>query len=585
MLRNKIYLLFIMSLICLSSRGVADSANNFTNYFGGRGIDFPRNSEICLVGASIRKHAPGRAVATLTAETNTMAVHYGAPGDNPDDNLMRDDIIVQEPITADYADVQNALATTLKEQITISPLRYGVSSVIAPAGWTMTLTMQECRNTLPGNWQNVQNLPFNAPVAVASGATKARLTPTANVACWCEDRRKLWNVDNQATANNFATQLEGAQFDFTWTGGAPVSDYDGLQGGIVTGDRLVDAPLPSSWAYCPVSTNADYPDNETFQQRIDLGYEIEEGQGGRFTINIFRNDSWGGAGYKREYLDSITVPPNAADQLISILFRPVVVATNAGWEVATKVAAGAWSQRVVVPGTPAGGNFPIGQYNGNSDGYGIGLNCVQHWGKNNNVVIEVSGCYDDDEANVTPVAPAVGYFSRMYWAMSNISDAYATASGISDNMRRLAQTRCNVADALGFYSGQCKIVANSLAPGLVSDEATTRWNFHDTPFCIQLPNLPISGYLGGGADVVGGATALPILGIVEGYQVDENPTEAIYEPYTENWIRLLNKDSFTINEMQVRITDLYGQLPDYLDNPTHVWLKIRAGRDMDLEKI
>ena len=91
--------------------------------------------------------------------------------------------------------------------------------------------------------------------------------------------------------------------------------------------------------------------------------------------------------------------------------------------------------------------------------------------------------------------------------------------------------------------------------------------------------------MGGGADVVGGATALPILGIVEGYQVDENPTEAIYEPYTENWIRLLNKDSFTINEMQVRITDLYGQLPDYLDNPSHVWLKIRAGRDMDLEKI
>jgi len=241
MLRNKIYLLFIMSLICLSSRGVADSANNFTNYFGGRGIDFPRNSEICLVGASIRKHAPGRAVATITSETNTMAVHYGATGTNPGDNLMRDDIIVQEPITADYADVQNALATTLKEQISISPLRYGVSSVIAPAGWTMTLTMHECRNTLSGFWENVPNLPFNPPVSVFDAAPLSTLTPTIGEACWKQDRRKLWNVDNQATAGNFASQLEGAQFNFTWLGGSAVSGYDGMQGGIVTGDRLIDA--------------------------------------------------------------------------------------------------------------------------------------------------------------------------------------------------------------------------------------------------------------------------------------------------------------------------------------------------------
>jgi hypothetical protein len=572
-----------MSLICLSSRGVADSANNFTNYFGGRGIEFPRNSEICMVGASIRKHPQGRAVVTITSETNTFACHYGGTGVAPDDNLMRDDIFVQEPITADETIVQNALATTLKEQITISPLRYGVSSVINGGGWTLALSMHECRNTLPGNWENVANLPFNAPVGVTPGASASQLTPTAGVACWSQDTRKLWNVDNQATANDFATELEGAQFDFTWAGGSAVSGYDGMQGGIVTGDRLVDSPLPNSWANCPVSTNADYPDNETYQQKIDLGYEIEEGQGGSFTINIFRNDSWSGAGYKRVILNSITVPPNAADQLISILFRPVVVATNAGWEVATKIAGGAWQQRVVVPGTPAGGNFPIGQYNGNSNGYGIGLNCVQHWGKNNNAVVEVYGCYDNDEANVTAVVPPIGFFTGMYWALSNISDGYARASGISDNMRTLAQTRCNVSDALGFNSGVVKIVADSRVPGLTSDESRNNWNYHNTPFCIQLPNLPISGYLGGGADVIGGATALPILGIVEGYQVDEAPTETIYESNNENWIRLLNKDSFTINEMQVRITDMYGQLPDYLDNPTHIWIKIRAGRN--LEKI
>jgi hypothetical protein len=93
---------------------------------------------------------------------------------------------------------------------------------------------------------------------------------------------------------------------------------------------------------------------------------------------------------------------------------------------------------------------------------------------------------------------------------------------------------------------------------------------------VQLPNLPITGYLGGGASQQGGATALPILGVLDGFQIDENPTLSISAPYNENWIKLLNKNAFTINELQVRITDMFGITPDYLDNPSHIWIKIRS---------
>ena len=569
-----------MSLICLSSRGVSDTPGNFTNYFGGRGIEFPKNSEICLVGASIRKHAPGKAVVSITPENNTFACHYGLFGPAAVSNLMRDDIYIANTGTLDQTDMEGALDDILQDQCTISPLRYGWTVNIGAGGITILGAMQECRNTLPGYWVIPKNLPFIANVAVANGATATRLIPTAGVTCWAEDQRKLWNVSNQGTAANFASELEGAKFEFTWVGGSPVRNYDGMQGGIVTGDRLIDAYEPKSWVNNPNQTDAGNPASDAYQQNIDLGYEIEE-QRGRFIIRIFKNEFNKNSGYTRRYLSSTTVAPAAGDQVISILFRPIASALQlASWEVATKIGAAAWTQAFLVATTVRDGNFPIGHYNGNSEGVGVGLNCVQFWGKNNNEDVRVAGCYDDDAANASDVG-ALAYISGMYWAMSNISDEYAVANQISPNMRSLAQTRCNISDALGFYSGQVEGVVLSNAPGLVGPVAVANWAFGDTPLCIQLPNLPITGYLGGGASSLGGATALPMLGIVDGYQIDENPTSSISEPYTENWIRLINKDSFMVNELQVRITDLYGIVPDFLDNPSHVWVKIRAGRTLE----
>ena len=582
-----------MSLICLSSRGVSDTANNYTNFFGGRGVEFPKNSEICLVGASIKKHSPNDQVHTIPNEAGTFAIHYSGFGSGNND-LIRDDVIVQEQITEGEINLADALETNLKEQMTCSPLRHFPSVVVdldsAPAtGFTFKFPMSQCRNTLPGYWKVPQNLSFIAPVVVADTATGTIVTPTVGSTCWVEDSRKLFNTDNQGTTANYVADLEGARFEFTWTTGDAVALYAGMQGGIVTGDRLLDAYEPHSWVNNPNETDAENPATDTYEQKIDLGYEIQRGATGRFTIVIFKN-TFVGNGYERQVLFTQQVPPAGADQTITILFRPIVAGANAGWEVATKIGAAAYALASLVVGTDdngapvtATGNFPIGKYNGNALGVGVGLNCVQFWGRNNDKAVGIEGCYDDDPA-IALIAPALAFPARIYMAFSNISDQYAADNGITANMKLLAQTRCNSADSFGMAGGIVTTPFNTAAPGLVSDNLPDGiFYINDTPLCIQLPNLPITGYLGGGASYVGGATNLPILGIVDAFELTETPGgNCIYEPTQENWIKLMNKDSFTINEIQVRITDLFGVLPDYLDTPTHIWVKIKAGT---LEKV
>ena len=575
-----------MSLICLSSRGLSDSANNYTNFFGGRGIEFPKNSEICLVGASIKKQSPNDQVHTIPNEAGTFAIHYGGFGSGNND-LLRDDVIVQEQITEGEIRLEDALEESLKTQMTCSPLRHApVVSVdlnsAAPTGFTFQFPMSQCRNTLPGYWGVPKNLPFIAPVAITNGGTGTRLTPTVGSTCWCEDSRKLFNTDNQGTTAVYAANLEGAEFTFTWTTGDDVELYAGMQGGIVTGDRLLDAYEPHSWVNNPVQTDDENPlPPGSYQQKIDLGYEIQKGQGGRFIINIFKN-TFVGNGYGREILFTQSVPPAGADQTITILFRPIVAGTNAGWEVATKIGAAAYALASLVSGTDDDGTFPIGKYNGNALGVGVGLDCVQFWGKVNDAAVTIEGCYDDDPA-IALIAPALAFPSRIYMAFSSIGDDYASDNGITANMRLLAQTRCNSSDSFGMASGRVSPPFGTTV-GLVSDYLPDGvFNIRDNPLCIQLPNLPITGFLGGGASAVGGATALPVLGIVDGFELSRTTDGiCIYEPTQENWIKLMNRDSFTINEIQVRITDLFGVLPDYLDTPTHVWVKIKAGT---LEKV
>ena len=275
-------------------------------------------------------------------------------------------------------------------------------------------------------------------------------------------------------------------------------------------------------------------------------------------------------------------------QNIAITFRPLITAAgptaNYAWEIFYKLDAAVAVQGALVLGTDGSGNFPFGKYNANQAAdrtkVGHGHHAVVHWPlvANNVGICTIEGCYDNMVGSA--VAGGTSFGKDLTFGTSYISDSYAKDNGVWSQLKTLCQTRCTIADTLGFYSGVLKAVADPPAAppvGLVSVNGTADWNYSDMPLVVQLPNLPITGYLGGGASAQGGATALPVLGIIDGFKIDETPSLSISSPYNENWIKLLNKDSFTINEMQVRITDMYGVLPDYLDNPSHVWVKIRAG--------
>ena len=574
-----------MSLICLSSRGLSDSASNYTNFFGGRGIEFPRESEVCLVGASIKKQSPNDLAYNIKNDAGTFAIHYGGRGSGVRDS-MRDDVIVQEEITSDIRGITTALTSSMKKQMTMSPLRHfpnvtldlaGGGPGVPATGWEIKLPMAECRNTLPGDWAVPKNLPFIANVRIGNTATGTGLTPEAGKTCWVEDSRRLFNTDNQGIHGTYGTQLEGAKFTFTWTTGDDASLYDGMQGGIITCDRLLDAYEPHSWVTNPNQEDSDNPSPGTYEQKIDLGYEIVNNRG-RLNIQTFKN-KFEGDGYSREILNVLQVPPSGADQTITILFRPVTDGGNNAWDVATEIALAGYTQRALVALTDDEGDFPIGKYNGNAEGVGVGLSCCQFWGKNNDAEVVVEAAYDDDPAIALVAGGVTAYPHAILSVFSSISDAYAVESGLSDNFRLLAQTRCNSADTFGMAAGIIQISTNSVTDPIISEILPAEWGIQDSPLCIQLPNLPITGFLGGGASAVGGATALPILGIVDSYE-NVSTTESgicIYEPKNENWIKLMNRDSFTLNELQVRITDLFGVLPTYLDTPTHVWIKIKAG--------
>lgn len=583
-----------MSLICLSSRGVSDRPENFSNYFGGRGIEFGKNSEICLVGASIKKQCPIDDVdgtLTITAENNTFACHYGT-SDGANENLFRDDIFVIPPQTVDVASMELEISRVAKDQCTISPLRYGYdksatptgADITAAVGLTLKADMWENQGSLPGYWAEPNNLPYAQEMTITDAATASSLDPGPSLVlpCFMQDSRKLWNTDNQATvADPGPTHLYGARYQFSYTGGVGSDPFDGMQGGIVTGNRVGGVHKDNSWVNLPVDTIDEQPQMGLYEQQIDLGWSIEGGQ-----LCIYKNEFAQG-GYSRRYLTRVLVPVIAGATAIDILFRPLNNGGNYGWEALYNIAGAGFVVLPYIPGTDAGGNFPMGLYNGNqseSGNFGIGLNCVMAWGKNNTARVRVLGTYDNEGATV--VAPAAAFGKRIQWGMSYLSDTYAPATGaivINPDFRTLCQTRCNIASEFGFYAGKIHLVSNMLSTGLVSDKGIGLWLDVETPYCIQLPNLPISGYLGGGASNLGGATEAPIIGIVDSYTLDSSSTRTfdpspntISSPYNDNWIKLQNRDSFMVNELQVRITDLYGVLPTNLGGPSHVWIKLRS---------
>lgn len=605
-----------MSLICLSSRGLSDTPANFSNYFGGRGIQFGKNSEICLVGASIKKQAPSfdiDAPITIPASNNTFAIHYGIV-DGADENLFRNDLFVIPPVTLEVATLEEEISRVLKTNCTISPLRYGFKNTAVPTGvnfsnatgLTIKANQWENRREQGGTWEAISNLPFEQDVAIANVALTSTLNNilgggVALAAGFAQDTRKLWNTDNFATVGSVAaSHLQGAKFEITYIAGGDQTRMNDLQGGIVTGNRLQGIHTPTSWINYPLNDEGVIGEGAFYEQKIDLGWSIE---GGQLCIykNTFTNNS-----YDRDYKVRVLIPVIAGATQIFVLFRPVLNGTNYGWEPLYKIGAAAWIAIRPIAGTEQSGNFPIGYYNGNqrvdvvAEGglqggdVGIGLNMVIAWPKTCDAVVVATGAYDNAYVDITALAVATPFPKRLQWGFSPVSDRYATGGTmgipggelITNEFRHLLQTRCNSADLFGFYSGGINVATNMITTGIVSDLPLTQWSDIQTPYCIQLPNLPISGYLGGGASSVGGATMTPMIGIVDGFELDDGVRDgasfsainSISSPYNDNWIKLQNTDSFTVNELQVRITDLYGKIPTDLGTPSHVWIKIRSNR-------
>lgn len=587
-----------MSLICLSSRGLSVQPENFSNFFGGRGIEFPKNSEICLVGASVRKHAPGSAVVSLTPENNTFACHYGTPplatgAIDPKQDLLRDDVYTVKAQTGTYIDIAAAIKKTVSDQCTVSCLSHGVEATItSAAGLVLKQPMWKARTSEGGRWAAPPNAPQkNSDILPEDNGTFTRLQPNAlSQECWMEDSRVLWNTDNGAAAGSFGGTNYACLFNFFRGGPGNVAmSYNGRQGGIVTGNRIGNASKMDSWVNFPVPGEDIAPALGMYEQKIDLGWALTLD-----SLQWYKNAyEQGQVGYKRELLGQVLLADILTTQQIQIGFRPLLSAASTyDWEIFYKLDAGAWVQAALVAGTDEKGTFPFGKFNANQvsdpptfegieiSKVGLGHHAVGCWGNENINHMEVYGIYDDMVGRVQGAAGQLSFGKDLTFGTSYISDSYAQNNGVWNNFKQLCQSRCAIADSLGFYSGVVKVVSDpaaALPAGLISDTLPAQWNFADAPLVVQLPNLPINGYLGGGASAIGGATALPILGVIDGFQIDENPTGSISSPYNENWIKLLNKDSFTINEMQVRITDMYGVLPDYLDNPSHVWIKIRAG--------
>ena len=255
------------------------------------------------------------------------------------------------------------------QNVTISPLRRGTDCQITIANLTIKQNMWQCRRTDVGKWVLPNNLNVQSDVTITPGAGVVTLAPYDG-STFIQDTRKLWNTDNQAVSGTLTAQLEGARFQFTWIGGAPSSDYSGMQGGIVTSNRLVDPDFANSWVNFPVLKESEAPDFEAFEQKIDLGWSVE---GNRL---CFYKNSFVGNTYKREYLGaSILIPLVAIDRNIEIGFRPLKVGTNYGWEIFYRFDAIPYSSIDIVKGTTSNGTFPIGHYNGTKYA-GLGLNTV-----------------------------------------------------------------------------------------------------------------------------------------------------------------------------------------------------------------
>ena len=146
----------------------------------------------------------------------------------------------------------------------------------------------------------------------------------------------------------------------------------------------------------------------------------------------------------------------------------------------------------------------------------------------------------------------------------------------------------NIAGAIGFQERVSHTLqsANSQS-GLSSDFAAEFWDAPSPLAVIQLPNVAIDGDLGGGNSVWGGAVSANILGVCPTNTAQQNTREIFYEPSMENWIKVKNLGSDSLDQLKVKITDNTGKKLTGLQPDSNIWIKIKCGSDgknLTLEK-
>lgn len=218
----------------------------------------------------------------------------------------------------------------------------------------------------------------------------------------------------------------------------------------------------------------------------------------------------------------------------------------------------------------------------------ISLQGIEHASKTNQIASMSQINYAEWVDTVANVANANFSFQPITFAFSPLTE---NQNSFARPMVEAASQRySNIAGAIGFIERKTHTLtsANSTT-GLSSDFASSAWSPPSPLAIIQLPNIGIDGDLGGGNTVWGGAVSANILGVVPTVNKESDATrrEVFHEPANENWIKVKNLGSDSLDQIKVKITDNTGKKLTGLTPDSSIWIKIKCGSDgknMTLEK-
>lgn len=216
----------------------------------------------------------------------------------------------------------------------------------------------------------------------------------------------------------------------------------------------------------------------------------------------------------------------------------------------------------------------------------ISLQGIEHATRTQDIASMASIAYAewvDDPANVSNPNYS---FLPITFAFSPLTE---NQNSFSRPMVQAASARySNIAGSIGFLERRTHTLqsANS-ATGLSSDISADNWDAPNPLAVIQLPNLAIDGDLGGGNSVWGGAVSANILGVCPTQDANNATREVFYEPSMENWIKVKNLGSDSLDQIKVKLTDNTGKKLTGLQPDSNIWIKIKCGSDgknLTLEK-